>query len=502
MEQINNSKRLFKNTIVLYVRMVITMLIALYTSRVVLAQLGVSDYGLYNVVGGVVALFSFMQTSMTSATQRFLSFELGKADKERLSDMFSMSLTTHIILSGIILILCETIGLWFLNSKINIPEGREVAANWLYQFSVFTLSINMIVVPFSACVISHERMTIFAYISIIDSIMKLCIALSLIYAPFDKLIFYGVLMMSISVVNLIIYRVICRKRFPETKYRLFFDKQMFLQIFSFSGWTLLGQLAVVGAGQGTTILTNIFHSVTANAAMGIAQQANGAISGLVSNFQTAYQPQITKSYAVGNWHYLYSLIYNASKVSYFLLFIVSLPIIFNIDWLLSLWLGNVPEYTSEFVIYFLIASMLNAIGGPLWMSVFASGKIRNYQIASSITFLFDIVLVYLLFAMGMSPIAAVLAKVFTNFIVIFVRLVYARHCVQGFSVRQYCYKVLVPILISSFISFLASYILFSTLYGVIGQIIATIVCVAISTSSVYFIALNQDERKAIFKILK
>ena len=277
---------------------------------------------------------------------------------------------------------------------------------------------------------------------------------------------------------------------------------MFYHIFSFSGWTLLGQLAVVGAGQGTTILTNIFHSVTANAAMGIAQQANGAISGLVSNFQTAYQPQITKSYAVGNWQYLYSLIYNASKVSYFLLFIVSLPIIFNIDWLLSLWLGSVPEYTSEFVIYFLIASMLNAIGGPLWMSVFASGKIRNYQIASSITFLFDIVLVYLLFAMGMSPIAAVLAKVFTNFIVIFVRLVYARHCVQGFSVRQYCYKVLVPILISSFISFLVSYISFSTLYGVTGQIIATIVCVAISTSSVYFIALNQDERKAIFKIIK
>ena len=478
------------------------MLIALYTSRVVLANLGIEDYGLYDVVGGVVALFSFLRTSMTSATQRFLSFELGNGDKNQLKNVFSTCLWTHILITCVILILCETIGLWFLNSKINIPEGRETAANLIYQFSVISLCVNMVVVPYSACVISHERMAIFAYISIFNSILKLLVALAISISLIDKLVFYGALMMFVFFIDFFLYFWICRKKFPETICRFKFDKKLFMEIFKFSGWTLLGQLAVIGAGQGASILTNIFHSVTANAAMGVAQQANGAISGLVSNFQTAYQPQITKSYASQDWEYLHKLIYQTSKISFFLLFIVSIPILFNIDFLLKVWLGNVPRYAAEFVIFFLIASMLNAIGGPLWMSIFATGKIRDYQIAVSFAFLLDIILVYVLFANGLSPVFAVVAKVITNLVVIFIRMFYVKKHILGFSIRQYFKNVIIPILASTFFSASISVLLFNSLSKILGKLLVTFLCFIATFITVYLVALSREERKAVLKFVK
>lgn len=497
----NNSRRILKNTIVLYIRMGVTMLIALYTSRVVLANLGVEDYGLYSVVGGVVALFSFLRTSMTSATQRFLSYELGSGDKNQLGSVFSTCLWAHVLIASVIFVLCETIGLWFLNTKINIPVGRESAANWIFQFSVVTLCVDMLVVPYNACVISHERMTIFAYVSVLSYFLKLLIALAISISPIDNLVFYGALMMLVCFVEFFLYFGICRKKFHETKGILRFNRKLFLRIFGFSGWTLLGQLAVIGSGQGASILTNIFYSVTANAAMGVAQQANGAISGLVSNFQTAYQPQITKSYASKDWEFLQKLIVQASKISFFLLFVVSLPIVFNIDFLLNIWLGNVPQYTAEFVIFFLIASMLNAIGGPLWMSVFATGKIRNYQIAVSVVFLLDVVLVYVLFALGFSPVFAVVAKVITNFVVIFVRMLYAKKQVVGFSMTNYLQKVIVPIFVTVVIVVSLSFLLFHFQIDRLGEILATCLCLIFTVVTIYFVALSRGERKAVFEFI-
>ena len=298
------TKRIAANTAILYVRMIITLLITLYSSRIILQALGVEDFGLYNVVGGVVALLSFLRTSLTSATQRFISYEIGRNDSEQLKKIFSLSVSTHIFISLIIFVIAETLGLWFLNTHIQIPDGRENAANYVYQFSVISLCVSVITIPYNADVISHERMSYYAIVTILEAILKLAFAYALFFFGFDKLILYGGLMMVVNIVDFLLYYAYCRKLFFETKYKFFFDRQLFLKIFSFSGWTIVGQLSVVGANQGTSILINMFHSIVANAAIGISQQVNNAIASLTANFQTAFQPQLTKSYAEKDYTYM------------------------------------------------------------------------------------------------------------------------------------------------------------------------------------------------------
>lgn len=501
-KQSSKTKTLVQNTILLYIRMIVTMLIALYSSRIILKALGIDDFGLYNVVGGVVALFSFLRTSMTSATQRFLAFELGKEDRSQLKRMFSMCMTTHLLIAFVILFLCETVGLWFLNAKINIPEGREVAANWIYQFSTLTLCLGMITVPYNACVIARERMGIYAYISILEALLKLGIAFALTFVfQYDRLIIYGGLLLVSTVLVFVLYWAICKRKFPETAYQFFFDKELFKQIFGFSGWTLFGQMALMAANHGTTILVNMFYSVAANAAMGVAQQVNHAVSGLVANFQTAYQPQITKSYSSGDFPYLNRLLYNASKVSYFLMFVVSLPIIYNIDFLLELWLGDVPEFSSQFTIFFMIASMMNVIGGPLWMSVFATGKIRNYQIVVSFVFLADLVIVYVLYKIGLPVVSGVIVKAFINFLVVFVRMFFAKQQLEMFSTTSFLKKVLLPIALSTVIVIVLTYPIISMTRGSMAQIMATLWTITVSLVIAFYIGLSASERKAILSLL-
>lgn len=498
----NSTKKIAKNTAVLYVRMIFTMLITLYSSRIILQTLGIEDFGLYNVVGGVVALLSFLRTSLTSSTQRFISFELGKGDVEQLKKVFSVSLSTHWIISLVILFFAETIGLWFLNTHIQIPEGREVAANWIYQFSIITLCISTITVPYNADVISHEKMTFYAIVSIIEAILKLFFAFALFISGFDRLILYGGLMMIVSLVAFIMYWAYCRVNFSESKYFFFWDKSLFSRIFSFSSWTIIGQLSVVGANQGTTVLVNIFYSVVANASMGIAQQVNNALTGLTSNFQTAFQPQLTKSFAAKEFDYMNQLICKASKISFFLLFLVSLPVMMNIEQVLKLWLGNVPEYASEFCMWYIIASLLNAVSAPLWISIFASGKIRSYQIVVSSVFFSDILIVYLFFVLcDCSPVVAVIVKTFVNFVVVIIRLVYTKLSLASFSVVSYSKKVLVPIIIVSLISILMVYLAF-----VIGMhswmaLLNTIFVVVTSCVASFIFGFSSYERQTAIRIV-
>lgn len=493
-----NSKKILKNTIVLYIRMIFMMLIALYTSRVVLKALGIDDYGLYNVVGGVVAIFSFLRSSMTTSTQRFLSYELGcsqeTADTNRI---FCASMTTHIAIAFVLLVLCETVGLWLLNTQINIPEGRLFAANIIYQFSVLSIGLSLISVPYNACVISHEDMTFFAYIGIADALLRLIIAIVISYTfSVDRLVLYGFLIMLISFFDLFIYWFICKKSYKECRFSFRWDAEMIKRIFSFSSWNLLGQFASVVSIQGTSILVNIFYSVAANAAMGIAQQVNHAVSGLVANFQTAYQPQITMSYAAGEMDSLKCLLFQASKVSFFLIFIVSLPVIFYIDDILSLWLEQVPHYTNQFCIYFLISSMMTAIGGPLWIAIFATGKIRDYQIVLSIAYIIDIVIVYILFLLGFSPVSAVVVKVIVYFLVVFIRLYYCKKLIPQFPFFQYMSSVLLPsfiyVVLSVFLSFVISFYLDSYSKIISGAVIGFVTVIL-----AYLVGLNTVERKSI-----
>lgn len=499
-----NSKRILKNTIILYLRMIFIMLIALYTSRVVLKALGIEDYGLYNIVGGVVTIFSFLKSSMTSSTQRFLSYELGRSEASAESNrVFCASVTTHFGISLVLFLLCETVGLWLLNSQVNIPEGRQFAANVIYQFSVVSICINLMIVPYNACVIAHEDMNYFAYISIMDSIFKLLIAIVISHtSSMDRLILYGFLIMLITVANLLVYWIICKKSYQECIFMFKWDVVMIKRIFSFSSWNLLGQMASVVSTQGVSLLINVFYSVAANAAMGVAQQVNHAISGLVANFQTAYQPQITKSYAAGEKESLKLLMYQASKVSFFLIFIVSLPILFNIDDILDFWLDKVPQYTSQFCVYILISSMMTAIGGPLWIAIFATGKIRNYQIVLSIVYILDIFVVYALFRMGFSPVAAVVVKAVVYFLVVLIRLYYCSKQITFFSVSQYVKKVLLPVLASSIVSIVFAYII--SLYSptVFMKLVGAIAILLVSIISAFMIGLASNERLAVRNIIK
>ncbi len=497
----SNNKRIFKNTIILYARMIVIMIVTLYSSRVILQALGIDDYGLYNVVGGVVLMLGFLKSSLTNATQRFLSYEMGQNNECRLKETFSVCLSTHIAIAVILIVLAETIGLWFLNSKINIPDNRLVAANWVYHFSVLSLAVSVITVPYHACTISHEKMSFFAWVSILDAVLKLGFAFALMLTSSDRLILYGFLMMLTSLINLWLYWLYDRKYFSETKYSFYWNREMIKSIFSFSGWTLWGQLAVVGSAQGKNILVNIFYSVSANAAMGVAHQVNSALVSLTSSFQTAFQPQITKSYAAGDYEYMNSLICNASKVSFFLLFIVSLPFMLNINWVLSIWLTEVPEYSGSFCVLYIIASILNALATPLWISIFATGNIRNYQIALSLAYFTEIAVIYILFMLGFPPTTAMVVKVFLNAFMVILRLIYTKLEVDTFSVMGYIKKVLLPILISIILTLATAFILYRFVDSLIQQFVATFIIFVLSVVFAYFIGLTRSEQCTVKRLI-
>lgn len=501
MNQTEKTKRIAKNAVLLYIRMVVTLIITLFTSRIVLKSLGFDDFGLYNVIGGVVTLFAFLRSSMSSSTQRFLAYEMGSSTADNLRHVFCVCLTTHILLALILFALAETIGLWFLNTHINIPVGREEAANWIYQFAVLSLCMNMVSLPYDADIVSNERMGYFAFLSILDAVLKLAIAYIVLYTKGDNLILYGALMMGISALNLFLNWIYCRMKFAETRFSFFWNKAMFLRIFSFSGWTIYGQLAVVGSNQGTNILVNIFHSVAANAAMGVGHQVNSALTGLVSNFQTAFKPQITKSYASGDYEYLTSLTNYASKISFFLLFLVSLPIILNIEWVLQLWLERVPAHAGELCIVFIIASLCNAVSAPLWMNIFATGRVRNYQLGLSAAYVAELIAVYVLFRMGYPLVVGVSMKAVLNFVVVFVRLYYTHTTQPQFSLVGYSRQVLLPVFCAAILTIAVSLPVANMTNNDLIRLSLTPIIVIVSIALAYFVGLNKREKKSLRNLI-
>ena len=500
MSKSGKSKKIAKNTVALYIRMFVTMVITLFTSRIVLKELGVADYGLYNVVGGVVTLFAFLRSSMASSTQRFLSFEMGKGNFENLRNIFSICFSSHILIAVVLLFLAETIGLWFLNSQINIPDSRLEAANYIYQFSVLALCTSVISIPYIADIISNEKMGYFAFLGILDAVFKLVIAYMIIISPFDKLVFYGFLMFLVTFINLILNWIYCHHNFAETHYRFYWDKESFKRVFRFSGWTIWGQLAIVGSNQGSNILVNIFFSVTANAAMGVGHQVNNAITGLISNFQTAFKPQITKSYAEQDFEYLNVLTKYAAKISFFLLFFVSLPIVANIDFILDVWLDKVPKYANDLCIIFIFASLCNAMSAPLYMNVFATGNIRTYQIVMSFAYLIELIIVYLLFKIGLSLIVGVSMKVLLNFFVIFIRLYYARKTNQNFNTSAFLQKAMYPLMSIAIIFFFFAYYLSELQMGIVWQLSITVIIEIVAILFCYYVGLSSSEKQLVKKV--
>jgi O-antigen/teichoic acid export membrane protein len=491
-----NNKRIAKNTMLLYFRMLITIGVSLYTSRIVLNALGVEDFGIYNVVGGVVVLFSFFNNAMSTATQRFLSFELGKNDIEEVKRTFSMSMTAHASIVILVILLAETVGLWFLNMHMNIPDGKMNAANWVYQFSILATCIGIIQVPYNASIIAYEKMSFFAYISIIEVIFKLLVAFLLVYISFDKLKIYSILICFVSFFTFLLYRFYCKRKIEVCTYHFFWDRALYKRLMSFSGWSLFGSVAVVGANQGVNILLNIFYGVVVNAAMGIANQVNSVLNKFVSNFQTAFQPQIVKFYAAGDTKSLEQLIFRSSKFSFLLLFTLTFPIMLNVDFVLKIWLKTVPECTSVFCNLIIISSLLESLAAPLWMTMQATGKIKKYQLYISTAIGLNLLFAYIFLKNGFPPYIVLVIKVAIDVLCFIIRLLFVQSYVDV-RISQFIKTVLYRVFPIVIVILPLPYFLSKYYVEWKGLILSSLSFFILEVFLVYLIGFTKQERKTI-----
>lgn len=492
-----NTRRIAKNTVMLYIRMLLIMAVTLYTSRVVLNVLGVEDFGIYNVVGGIVVMFSFLNGAMATSTQRFLSFSLGKNDQEQVARVFSMSMTTHISIALIVLLLAETFGLGIFYRYLNIPPERMGAAQWVYQLSVLTFCISIIRVPYNAGIIAYERMSFYAYISIVEVCLKLGMVILLQYLGSDKLILYALLMALTTGIVTFIYKLYCCKTFSVCRYHYFWDKHLYKELISFSGWSLFGSAANVGVQQGINILLNVFFGVVTNAALGIANQVSSAVSQLVGNFQTAFNPALVKSYASGDYSYFVRLIFQTSRFSYFLLFIIALPLYLCMPFVLKVWLDIVPEYTVVFCRWMLVFVLIDAVSAPLWISVQAIGKIRSYQLLMSALIFLNIPLSWLLLRLGKDAEWVMQVRVGINLLTFICRIIYLQKR-KVISSYLYLREVISPVVLVSVLSVPLPLWIGCNYSGLKGFLLLSGVSVILSGVAIWFLGLRKSERDFIW----
>lgn len=396
----DNNKRIAKNTLLLYFRMLFMMAVSLFTSRVVLNTLGVEDFGIYSVVGGIVGMFVFINNSMSSATQRYITFALGKGDKNRLQTVFSTTLQIHALIAVLIVLLGETVGLWFLYNKMQIPAERMDAAFWVMQCSIVSMVVMIVSVPYNADIIAHEKMSAFAYISILEVVSKLVIVYLLLVFSYDKLILYAILILTIQILIRFCYSIYCNKHFEETRYKHVWDKKLFKEMTGFAGWSLFGNMAGVLFGQGLNMLLNVFFGPVVNAARAVAVQVQGAIQQFVGNFQTALNPQITKTYASGELNEMHRLMFRSARFSFYLLFFLSLPVLYETDFILTVWLKMVPENAVVFLRIMICTSLIYTIANPLIIANQATGRVMKYQAVCGTILLLILPISYLCLKMG------------------------------------------------------------------------------------------------------
>ena len=477
--------------------MLFLMAVNLYTSRVVLNALGVEDFGIYNVVGGVVAMFSMLSGSLSSAITRFITYELGTGNRDNLKRIFSSAVTIQIGLAILIIILAEAIGVWFLNAKMSIPDTRIIAANWVFQFSILTFAINLISVPYNASIIAHERMSAFAYISILEAMGKLAIAFLIVVSHMDRLIFYAILMCAVALIVRFAYGIYCKRHFEECTYHFIFDKDLLKRMFGFAGWNFIGATSAVLRDQGGNVVINLFCGPAVNAARGIAFQVNNAVSGFVTNFMTALNPQITKSYAAGDKGYMMTLINQGARLSFYILLLLSLPVIINVHYILMLWLKTVPEHTTLFVQLVLIFAMSESISNPLVTAMLATGNIRNYQIVVGGLQMLNLPISYILLRNGFIPETVLIVAVCISQCCLAARLYMLRGMI-GLSVREYLSKVYLNVLavtvLSAVIPCMSSYYLSETFLNFIIICVVSVIC---TFTVIYFVGCNRKERQLI-----
>ena len=490
------SRRIARNTVFLYFRMFLLMLIGLFTSRVVLHTLGVTDVGIYNAVGGVVMMFTIVTNSLSTAISRFLTFGLGKREAGETVDLgkvFSTGVVVELILSGIIFLLVETVGLWFLNARYNIPPDRLGAANWVMQCAMLTLVVNLMSVPFNAVIVAHEHMHAFAYISVVEAVLKLGVALLLYVSAFDKLKTYAVLMLAVALIVRAVYALYCR-RFEECRARLVFDRPTFREMTGFAGWNFFGSASYLCNTQGINIVTNLFFGVAVNAARGYAVQVEGLVRQFVTSFTTALNPQITKSYADGRRDYCHELVCKGAKYSWLLMLLFAVPLLFESDRLLRLWLGEYPPYTNIFVPLAVFANMVDMFGNSLAVLAMATGEIRRYYlVVGGVTFLvFPIS--WLCFALGMPPQTAYVVYIVVYLLLIGVKLLLLKKQI-GFPpakfVRETVFRVLAVTAATITVTGHVWYFMPETLWRLLAVLVVSTVSIAVFS---WILASTEGER--------
>ena len=475
------------------------MAITLYTSRVILNALGVEDYGIYNVVGGVVAMFSLISGSLSNAISRFITFELGRGDIKKLGVIFSTSVNIQLGLSLLIMILGAVIGGWFLNTHINIPEGRLTAANWVLYCSLLMFCINLISIPYNACIIAHEHMAAFAYVSILEASLKLLICYLIVISPFDKLISYAILLVIIALIIRFVYGIYCNKHFGECHYRFIYDRTLLRQMGSFAGWQFLANGCWMLNTQGVNILINMFFGVALNAARGIAIQVDGAIQQFVNNFMTAVNPQITKDYAAGRIKEMFTLVCRGAKFSFFLLMLFAIPVMLETEYILTLWLKNVPDYTVVFLRLTIIGSMLNMLGGTGLTACFATGKIKTYSIWITSIGILVFPFTWIAFKCGLP-----VESTYIIFIIIYIGVnivrLYIMKYIMHFPPILFVNKVVLPMLTVTPIALIFPFLVINLMIPSFWRLCITVITSLISSSiTIYFIGLTKNERNAVIK---
>ena len=482
--------------------MLFLMLISLYTSRVILNALGVEDFGIYNVVGGVVSMFSLISASLTASISRFITYELGTGLKENLNKVFSSSVTIQIGLSIILLILAETIGLWFVNYKLVIPEARMNAANWCYQLSVFSFIIGLISIPYNAVIIAHEKMSAFAYISILEAVGKLTVAWLLLVNPIDRLIFYAILIVLIAFAVRLMYTWYCKKHFDECAYRFVYDKSLFKKMFGFAGWNFFGAGSWILMTQGVNILMNLYFGVAINAARGIAVQVDSAVQKFVSSFTTAIEPQITKSYAVGLHDEMFSLMCRGAKFSFFLMLIMAAPILCETGQILTLWIKIYPDYTVSFVRLAIVVSMIHLLSSTMVTGILATGDIKKYQIIIGNLGMLVLPLSWVTFHYGFSPNMAYVV----NIIIFVIQLLYRLKLLKekiNFNSLYFVKEVLIRVFVVSILSLFLPILICSEIDETISRLILVIsTCIITTLLSILYVGLSQNERSFVFAQIK
>ena len=505
MTKAENNKRIAKNTLMLYIRMGLVMLISLYVSRVVLKVLGAEDYGIYNVVGGIVVMFSFLSRTLASASQRYFAFELGRGDHDKLNKIFNINLQLFCIVVGIVILLAETIGLWFLHNKMTIPADRMPAANWIYQFSVLSYCANLIAIPYQAVIIAREKMHFYAFVGIMEAMLNLMFALLLFFLDWnsDRLIVYGALMLVVHLITNGSYIIVSRRHFDETRLSRYWDREQAKEILSYSGWNLFGAVASIVRSQGINLLINVFFNPAVNAARGLSYQVNNALNQFASNFYTAVRPQVTKYYAQGDKTATFSLVFSSSKISFFLLLLGAVPVLTFPHVVLDIWLVDIPSYTEVFIVLVIIIGLIDSISNPLMTLAQATGKVKVYQAVCGSIIIMNLPVSWLFLHWGYTAEYTMYVAITIAAIALFARLLILKKMVE-FPILSFIRQVMLRMAITTALALLLSYLIkfcFDAGESIFTQIVILLLSVFVTAISVVTIGLNKHERDTLIGYL-